>query len=87
MMMMMMIIMMILRYEKFSRRVFGRGGSGQGEAAGLGDTEDLYVDLTDNSPDLIPHDGEPRTIYMYIYIYILVSLCGLDRQQPGFNPP
>ena len=65
----MMIIMMILRYEKFSRRVFGRGGSGQGEAAGLGDTEDLYVDLTDNSPDLIPHDGEPGAKQHFYLIY------------------
>ena len=44
--------------------MFGRagtqpGGRGAEEATGLGD-EDLYVDLTDNSPDLIPNDGEPE---------------------------
>ena len=55
-----------VKYEKFSRQLFGRARRGE-EAAGL-DDEDLYVDLTDNSPDLIPNDGEPRpwaTRYFY----------------------
>ena len=61
-----------VKYEKFSRQLFGRartqpGGNGE-EATGRED-EDLYVDLTDNSPDLIPNDGEPgpwATRYFYL---------------------
>lgn len=49
-----------VKYERLSRQLFGRAGTQPGgrgeEAAGLGD-EELYVDLTDNSPDLIPNDG------------------------------
>ena len=44
-----------VRYEKISRNLFGR--SRVTEERDLQD--DLYVDLTDNSPDLIPsNDGE-----------------------------
>ena len=44
-----------VRYEKFSRSLFGRTRRGEGEEKNLQD--DLYVDLTDNSPDLIPSQG------------------------------
>jgi len=42
-----------VKYEKFSRRLFGRP---EGDAADKDLQDDLYVDLTDNSPDLIPND-------------------------------
>ena len=46
-----------VRYERFSRTFFARTRPGEGEEKNLQD--DLYVDLTDNSPDLIPNsDGE-----------------------------
>lgn len=44
-----------VRYERFSRTLFGRSRKGEGEEKNL--QEDLYVDLTDNSPDLIPSQG------------------------------
>jgi len=45
-----------VKYEKFSRSLFGRSSRGPEEKD---IQEDLYVDLTDNSPDLIPsNDGE-----------------------------
>ena len=53
-----------VKYEKFSRTLFGRthgNGSNNGGSAAVADIDnqdDLYVDLTDNSPDLIPSDGE-----------------------------
>lgn len=42
-----------VKYEKFSRRLFGQP---EGDAADKDLQDDLYVDLTDNSPDLIPND-------------------------------
>ena len=44
-----------VRYERFSRNLFGRSRKGEGEEKNL--QEDLYVDLIDNSPDLIPSQG------------------------------
>ena len=53
-----------VKYEKFSRTLFSRtrgniGNNGGSVAVGdLDNPDDLYVDLTDTSPDLIPSDGE-----------------------------
>ena len=52
-----------VRYEKFSRSLFGRTRGGEGEEKNLQD--DLYVDLTDNSPDLIPsQEGEFHILHL-----------------------
>ena len=42
-----------VRYEKFSRNLFGRSRGREEKDI----QDDLYVDLTDNSPDLIPSNG------------------------------
>ena len=64
-----------LKYEKFSRSLFGRpqggAGPGRGEEADLPSAAELYTDLTDNSPDLIPSDGKLlgkrcKTIFFFI---------------------
>ena len=57
-----------VKYERVSRQLLGRGAQpGRGDEAGALGDEDLYVDLTDNSPDLIPNDGEPEaTKYFYL---------------------
>ena len=54
-----------VKYEKISRNLFGR--SRIGEERDIQD--DLYVDLTDNSPDLIPsNEGE----FDYLYVFDMV---------------
>lgn len=43
-----------VRYEKFSRNLFGRSREPEDKSI----QDDLYVDLTDNSPDLIPNNDD-----------------------------
>ena len=79
-----------VKYERLSRQLFGRAGTQPGgrgeEATGLGD-EDLYVDLTDNSPDLIPNDGEPEATKCFYLIpadlkfWIITCYCIIFRTQ------
>ena len=64
-----------VKYEKFSRRLFGRP---EGDAADKDLQDDLYVDLTDNSPDLIPNDGKQHELKskQYYYEYYLINEMG-----------
>ena len=56
-----------VKYEKLSRRLFGGGRAETSSIADKEHQDDLYVDLTDNSPDLIPNDGKSHEQWPKIF--------------------